>query len=323
MGKDIFNLPVLMIGYSRTNEIRENILKLRSFGADKIFLSLDYADNPQIRANQEELIEFLRTRIPNPEELAIWHKKRNHGIAASVVSGIDWFFANCDRGIVLEDDLEFGSDFLQFCNIGLKKFESNKEILMLSGNRFVDDKRNPKAGVCGYPQIWGWATWRVKWQTMKKLILEDYVFQVSDLVHPNKAFFYAGAKRAQLGFVDTWDLPLAYGMLRSNYYSVIPPRNLVSNIGADAHASHTKEMSFPMGYPVSKFHKEEIPSLPQLMESARENNYFLEKMVFRVKRRHVLSPLKMFFEMWFRPKLRKYDKLKDRIIKAERYEFKI
>jgi hypothetical protein len=61
-----------------------------------------------------------------------------------------------------------------------------------------------------------------------------------------KIFWNTGKKRALKSQIDAWDVPLASGMRSMGYVSLVPPVNLVTNIGFDVNASHTSEFRWPL-----------------------------------------------------------------------------
>lgn len=47
-------------------------------------------------------------------------------------------------------------------------------------------------------------------------------FRFIDWVTPNLAYFLNGRIKANLRIIDTWDIQIAYEMLRARAYSVLP-----------------------------------------------------------------------------------------------------
>lgn len=318
---DFRETPVLILGYSRIEEIEQSVIDLYTLGVKRIFLSLDYAENVLIRKKQYELIKSLREIITNKQNLDIWHRSRNHGIAAGIISGLDWFFKNCASGIVIEDDLKFNRDFLEFCTAELKANRENKDLLLISGSRFNAISQSGESELCNYPQIWGWASWSEKWLEIRDLILKPKNFQLFKHLNSHSGFFYSGAKRVQLGYIDTWDLPLAYEMIQERKFCLLPPVNLVTNVGFDKYATHTKEADFPLNHPLAQLPISYSAKRVRESCSIAKNNRFLEKVVFKVKRRHILSPLKLHSQFLFAPrKKRALKSLEARIQDAESHE---
>lgn len=283
------SLPVLIIGYSRIENIRKSIIKLRKYGIREIYVALDFSDNSEIFTKQRQLVnEISRMNLG----VHVWHRQKNHGVGVGVITAIDWFFSKVESGVILEDDLDFEKDFLEYSSRALEFYLTSREVLLISGSRFNPISKDVHASASTYPLIWGWATWRLKWDEIRTLIIRKKSRKVGHLLKKNISFFYAGAIRAQRGLVDTWDTPLAYEMLIGSRLCIVPPVNLVSNIGADEHASHTVTSEFPLNFPIELPSKIIFPRWDKMMTDVRANNQFLEFRVYNIRLRHLLSPMK-------------------------------
>jgi len=298
---NVLDLPVLIIGYSRVDSINKSVHKLISMGVSQIFIAIDFASNLTVQNEQRELVKNLN--LYGNDRIKVWYRNRNHGVAVGIISALDWFFTYNEKGVVLEDDLVFNYSFLEFCSSAFKNY-SKENLFMISGNRFNQSEQQEFLAVTNYPQIWGWATWRENWIEMRSLIIRSKKLKIWDLISPSKCFFYSGAKRAQSGLIDTWDIPLAYEMLKHKKICLLPPVNLVSNVGVDSHSSHTRNGRFPLNHPITISRDFEFPEINKLRATTREANKFLEKRVFRVKLHHIASPIKLWIEGTFRLNLK-------------------
>ena len=85
-------------------------------GIKKIYAAID---GPKIGQEGSDLIESTLKKVcaKYDLQLLIWRRKTNLGLAASVISGIDWFFNLEDEGIIVEDDLVFSPDFVKFSQV--------------------------------------------------------------------------------------------------------------------------------------------------------------------------------------------------------------
>ncbi len=322
VSSDYKSVPVLIIGYSRVNSIRDIFNNLVKFGVTDIFLALDFAHDPVLLNEQRDLVHELKEKAINSEtNLRVWHRNRNHGVALGVLSGLDWFFSENETGIVIEDDLFFDVNFLKFCASSLDYYRDNGDVLMVSGNRYDGRSLETKVAITNYPQIWGWATWRSKWQEIRDLIVRKTRINYSQITRSEVGYFYAGAVRARIGLVDTWDTPLAYEMLVRGKFCLLPPVNLVSNVGSDNHAVHTQESSFPMNHPIEKVLDITFPSMESLIAESKLHNIYLEKNVFQVRMKHILSPIKLRFGILYgKIQGKKTTSLKSRLSRVEKFD---
>ena len=91
-------------------------------------------------------------------------REKNLGCKNAVSKAINWFFDNEEMGIILEDDCLPNLNFFLFCEELLNKYKNEKEIGMISGNNFFEDKKIKNSYIFSYGNIWGWASWKRAWQ---------------------------------------------------------------------------------------------------------------------------------------------------------------
>jgi hypothetical protein len=101
-------------------------------------------------------------------------------------------------------------------------------------------------------------------------------------------YWFLGAVRTKLGRIDTWDISLAYAMRVLGKLCMIPPVNLVSNIGNDEFASHTNSDDFPLNLPTHEIDFTKF-SFTKNFENIAEVNFKLENILFNISRKHQFS----------------------------------
>lgn len=295
------NVPsVLILTYARQANCITILTKLIEYGCKRIYLYLDAPKNAEVLTSQTLFLKRLMDKkfIPYDVRLEIKKSESNQGIAVSMINALDWFFAQESEGIVLEDDLEFGKSFLSFTSAMLLRFRSDKDVLMISGNRYSSPQSQGDIAWCNYPQTWGWAAWKRSWEVLRSIYLEKISLSSFSLTSPRNNFWTMGAYYVAQGAVDTWDIPIANFMIKSGLFTVLPPVNLVSNVGNDEFATHTKDFSFPMAYPIFELNETAIEALPAMdyrRESASLENRFLERNVFHISFYHLFLPIKYIF----------------------------
>lgn len=279
------SIPCLIISYARGSNVLSLIQSLRDQGISTFYIAIDGPRDISVRDVQAELLHEIE-QLQNKDGLSInlWSRDRNLGIAVSVISALDWFFSHEEFGMVLEDDLIVSSDFTKFI---VQNFKSRTPgVSIISGNRFFP---NPiVAFESSYPATWGWATWRSEWNQMRDLITQRPKIRLGLLLRSDYQFWLVGSLRVLMRYVDTWDIPVALYMLNNSKYSLLPPVNLISNIGFDNYASHTFEENFPLGIPLENYTSYEV----SILESDRRlYDRDLRRQVFNVRCRHRLLGL--------------------------------
>lgn len=214
-------------------------------GAGTIFVSCDGARKGNISDAHE--ISLIKTMVNKYSQNPIFSQflDDNHGCRRGVISGINWFFDNVSEGIILEDDIQLTSEFLDFASYSLREFRADQRIGMVCATSlFTDLREGFESPFCSqFPSVWGWATWADRWS--------DYDPQCPDLQRCqnvydsvyNKYGFGANSyeliRAATTGKIDTWDYQLTHMLIRTGRFALLPPSNLVSNIGFHNQATHT------------------------------------------------------------------------------------
>jgi len=247
MKDELKDLSVLIVGYRRADNILKILEICKDSGVSNIYISVDGPKSGNVDGIddhtkiQNNLTKFKSTFSGN---LTIYLRERNVGCAASVMSSCDWFFEQTEYGVVLEDDCLPTKDFFIFAKNIEPRIFNDKEIWLACGTQFAPKVfTNNSATISQYALTWGWVTSKMKWFEIRKSIFENSQKKVKGnprLENNDKVYWEAGARRAYQGFTDVWDSVLVYRMQVENKYSILPPENLITNIGNDFAATHTK-----------------------------------------------------------------------------------
>lgn len=301
------NFPCVILGYSRIESLKNLVIQADKLGFNPIYVSIDGPSGPEIATIQDNIMrELEKIKETSFSRIILKVNSANLGVAGGVVSGIDWFFSLESFGAILEDDLELSDDFYRFVEYGKTFLHLNQDCLLVSGCRFSEP--SDAWALTSYPLIWGWATSRRNWERMRAGLLTKPKKLIS--LNPRQNYWMVGSRRVHNGLIDTWDIPLVYFMLENNFTCLLPPVNLVKNIGFDNQAAHTKTQSFPLGLPHSVIHSSDLANV-MLNNSIDEENHFLENNVYLIRRKHIfLSLYYLCTRLMQRPK---YSRLRSRI----------
>ena len=194
----------------------------------------------------------------------------NLGCKHRLNSGLSWVFEQCEKAIILEDDCLPDLSFFPYCKELLEKYEDNPSVVMISGAKIHDKLSAGKNSYyfSAFNHIWGWASWRRVWQqhdtTMSAwTTIKRSAFLRDILLSDSKAISYWRTIMQMVfdGKINTWDYQLLFSCWVHNGLTIIPGRNLVSNIGLlDIHATHPVDgehnidtgstaMEFPLRHP--------------------------------------------------------------------------
>jgi len=189
-------------------------------------------------------------RVDWPCEILTNYSDINLGCKVRVSSGLDWVFEQVEEAIILEDDCLPHSTFFRFCDEMLTRYRDDQRIGMISGDNFqFNEARNQDSYYFSrYLHIWGWATWRDRWQTSYDVELRKWPFVrdgrlLQDLFsNKHEAIYWERIfEQTFCGKINSWDYQWFFANLIEGRFSIAPNVNLISNVGfgrADATNTH-------------------------------------------------------------------------------------
>jgi hypothetical protein len=244
--------PVAFIIFNRpdtTERVFEAIRKLKPLKL------LVIADGPRIdRSDEVEKCAATRAILDRVDwqcEVTTNYSDINLGCKHRVSSGIDWVFSQVEEAIILEDDCLPTASFFQFCQTLLEKYRYDDRIAMISGTNYQQEQSRTAYNYyfSKYTHIWGWATWRRAWQdydvdmkTWPECKRNNLLKSAFHDTYEQKCWTQT-FDRVHAGEIDTWDYQWLYTCFAQSRLSIEPDRNLISNIGFGADATHTVDES--------------------------------------------------------------------------------
>lgn len=285
MNNNIFNIPIVFIIFNRPDHSNEVFSEIKKLKPKKLYV---IADGPRFD-NFSDKINCEKSR--NVVDKIDWdcnlikiYSEINLGCKKRIVSGLDEVFSIEKYAIILEDDCLPSQDFFYFSEKLLLYYENNKRIGMISGCNFNEIDPNSSYHFSHYSHIWGWATWSRAWSMYDDTISSWPQNRNSNLL--NNIIQRKGSidywKTALDGVynnkIDTWDYQWNYSSWVSGMLSIVPSRNMISNIGFGKDATHTRGISI-----FSNMKRVEISTNikhPPSIEVNKESDYWVEKMHF-------------------------------------------
>lgn len=174
--------------------------------------------------------------------LEVHAARANLGLARSVTHGLDVTFARFERAIVLEDDLVLAETAIQFFELGLETFEHDSRVCTVQGYTHPSIQESNHFFLRGAGS-WGWATWRDRWQTYRKLSPEEVSGAMTrnclSEVDFDGAYDYSRMLlEAKEGKIDSWAVPWHLYNFCRGALSLYPSSTQVLNKGLDGTGSH-------------------------------------------------------------------------------------
>jgi len=176
----------------------------------------------------------------------------NLGCGLAVSQAISWFFKYEEMGIILEDDCLPAKGFFRFTTDLLLKFQSDQSIFGISGFAFESNLDSKEDYFLTFlPAVWGWATWRDRWQHYDFFISDfnqTYPYPQTYLNKYQKYYFdYCFNKLKKSLIKGTWDYQWLFTVLKNNGYFIRPTKNMITNLGDGVDATHTVTQDFRIG----------------------------------------------------------------------------
>jgi len=265
-----YPVPILLTVFNRPDTTRVVWARIRAQRPLHLYIA---ADGPRAHIQDEaqrcETVRHLVSQVDWPCSVHTLFRDHNLGCRKAMAGAISWFFEHVPYGVIIEDDCVPHDDFFRFCDTLLHHYHDVDTVGMISGS-------NPLAGeypttdsyvLTSYPQIWGWASWRRVWQHYDENLTDwpdchAHLFNHVPWVHAGMRHYYARLfQKIKTHQIDTWDIQVNYMALKHRWVTVLPTRNLVSNIGFGHGATHTHHpqdkmanvpshpLSFPLQHP--------------------------------------------------------------------------
>ena len=281
---DYERMPILFAPFVRAETAIKVFKAIRKSKPKKLYV---YSDGPRESVvGEKEKVEYLRKYVvENVDwdcEVFTKFEEKNRGVDSGMGAAINWFFANEEMGIVLEDDCVPAPDYFRYCSEVLTKYKDDDRVSLVLGVNC--DASNVSANsysfkrVCDFPedvtQLWGFATWRRMFQKYENPLpqLEKYKNQIkaeegtSDfdkhLKNSRARTLINQAEMVLAGQNNAGDMVFKLSMLMNDKLIIIPDCNLITNIGCEvAGSAHIAfefavgtylvpgEMTFPLKHP--------------------------------------------------------------------------
>jgi hypothetical protein len=226
------------------------------------------------RPGEEILCQDVRdivSAVDWPCEVLTNFSPSNLGCGQRIITGLDWAFSVVEEAIILEDDCLPDLSFFPFCQELLERYRGDSRIAAISGTNLVeqhlttlDDYYFSRLG-----GIWGWATWRSRWQAYDRYLgswpalrrssaLAEILDRPKDIAFWTRIFDMMFEGRGP----DTWDYQWVYTNFFGNRLTIVPRVNLIINIGFGTGATNTrnedprlmprlKAIKFPITHPAA------------------------------------------------------------------------
>jgi hypothetical protein len=241
--------PILFMVFNRPDTTKIVFDRIRKVQPSKLYIA---ADGPREGVStDEEKVKTVREIVSNIDwdcTVSKLFRQKNLGCRNAVSEAITWFFDQESKGIILEDDCLPHPDFFPFCTELLERYCNNPHIMMISGVNFQNRHKRGNASYyfARYPHIWGWATWQRVWKLydVEMKSFDDFKSenQIANIIDEpaEQEYWMKQFELVHSKKLDTWDYQFVYTTFINQGLCINPNVNLISNIGFNNDATHTR-----------------------------------------------------------------------------------
>lgn len=246
---DSFKTPILLITFNRIETTKRVFEKIKEQRPEKLYVASDGARGHKQGedAKVQEVRSFLNESVDWKCQVKTLFQEQNLGCNHGPHNAITWFFENEEEGIILEDDCLPAHSFFPFCESLLEHYRNDLRVFTVGGHNSLDTmaKISDSYFFTKLPMIWGWATWRNRWQLNLETLKNFEQITKNPLVHSitkdiavNKVIL-DNAKLTYTDKADAWDYIWTFTSYLNNALSIVPSKNLIENIGFGPDSTHT------------------------------------------------------------------------------------
>jgi hypothetical protein len=305
--------PLLFMVFNRPEKTKMVWEKIRIAKPLKLYIS---ADGPRIdRPDDKEKCDQVRKIVTNID----WncHVKyllhdNNLGCSSAGKTAFDWVFSQEDDVIELEDDTVPSQSFFMFCQEVLDKYKNDEKIGYITGQNFMGIKSGKASYFFSrYGGSSGWATWKRVYQQwdFKLMNIDSTIYTKEFRSNFDSEFEYKYWLRKFKHYCkyggNTYDLQSVFLIFKEDLKSIVPNKNLITNIGFDFEGTNYNGKGY------KKFANKESYELNEIIHPLDiDRNKRIDQKIFKF---HFMSRSKISYQLrWaFGPIYRKFQPKKD------------
>jgi GR25 family glycosyltransferase involved in LPS biosynthesis len=248
-------VPILLIGFERTDYLRERLTEIIKVFPDKLIISIDRSANETFRSDVEALLtewtsRFEKVGIPTQ---VIKHEKKL-GIAHHIPTVLKLILSENSAVVVLEDDISISPNFYNDVKEFYLKSNWNYDVFTIGGFSALKlpriMERANKWRRTKYFSAWGWAIdskngrfldFDLQSEDLDTTLKGSYPFL--NLNSYQKKLWMMRFKKCKTNPDYTWDIAMQYLSFKHSLINVLPISRTVDNVGfGDLRSTNTKSL---------------------------------------------------------------------------------
>lgn len=256
--------PVIIPTLSRFVHLKECIASLQKNNLaikTELFISVDFPPSEKYKEGYEKVIDYLQCGIDGFKKVNIYYQEENLGPNENTNFLKREALKQYDRFIYTEDDNIFSSNYLEYMNQCLDKYQDDKEVYAISGYSYPinwGENKNAIIRESLYFSAWGYGIWENEYIQEQKFTKHDIFLYLKDLNNAikmyqnsrkmfNEAVYIASGKH-YLAFLDNGELyhmDVVQGIYMYIFRKkmIMPFPSKVRNVGYDGSGQNCKKAS--------------------------------------------------------------------------------
>lgn len=246
--------PVVLIIFNRPHHTEKVFEVIRQAQPSKLLV---IADGPRPnRPEDKQKCASARAIIERVDwECQVFknYSDINLGCDPRIIDGLNWVFDTVEEAIILEDDCIPHPTFFTYCEELIDRYRHDPRVMNISGQNVLFGRKRTDYSYyfSRFTLCWGWATWRRSWQYFDVNLklwpeVRDKRFMKDILEDPYAVKVWE--RTAQMlydGRLTGWDFKWMFSCWLQNGLCLISDRNLITNIGYGAEATHIHDETDP------------------------------------------------------------------------------
>jgi len=280
-----FDIPVCFFIFKRADKSVEIIKRISLVKPSKLYIISDEGRTSE----EKEKVSFCRRAV---ESAIDWdceviknYADENRGVFDRIGLGALWVLSKEKNAIFLEDDNLPEESFFKYCELMLKKYEKNDDVLWICGTNYFG-KFNPSDKsdylFTHHMLPCGWATWSSKFIKYYDAYFKNFNSKNIKKIknqYSDKKLFKKDLKNWKMEVrnyklsqkFSSWDYQMCFTLRYYNKYGIVPKYNQIKNIGVDIESIHggttfdnimTQRFcgmdSYPLSFPLKEPSKVEV-----------------------------------------------------------------
>ena len=241
-------VPIVLFVFNRLDHTQKAVAALQrnAYAADsELYIYSDGARNAGEAGSVARVREYCRS-VAGFARVEIIERDENWGIEKSEITALREILSRYDACVVLEDDLEVGSRFLEYMNLALERYRDEKKVIAVSGYSYIDaPSRRTGDKQFYFSQMnppWGWGTWADRWALFDEKhlnldVLKTEAEQRRFDLDGARGFYQMLTEQIKNNYV-TWDVAWYLKAFELGLLTLTPVHSLVNNIGMDGSGIH-------------------------------------------------------------------------------------